>query len=956
MSNVIPIVSSSPPPLEDTGGFDDWGDDDDFGGFMGADQTPSTWNNSISTDNTNTWNNSINEDKSTTLDEVNANITNKIPQNFTNADKIENCKTKSSPLSLNLDKSLPYDNISNDVSNDQHTDLTESKTSDTISGNSTGDSGLFDVSPVPISEDTKSDNSEISTDQETFQNTPDDIPSEETTIQNNDLKTNSEKNSNHVGQNDDGEISSTIQVSQNVESEKVENVCDVDTENKKDTVVEESIGSCQLETDEINEENVLSNSCSSLDNDGAISSDELCSSHEEKQCSIEYAASQEIGNQNDVENQTDNVENSVQSSDENSLDDKFEVCEGKEDENVSENDNVNTNSPGETEKINEILEDEKITTCDDLEDSGEEFADFSMAECRENHSSENLVQSDKVELENSVQVNDSENNEKVILSLKNNENQETNIKDLELKDEVEFAEFGGTNEDSDKDIENVSLSSADESKEVSATNFDSVQTEEKVNEIIKDVSDKNISDEDDFADFSSAPIGTDNDGIENLTSGIKNESTKSDDQSAGSVDTEECSNNSGLKPIDKIKQVEISNSTIADVEKDNFANFSSTQNENEQQEVDQTNSERDLNEDNECADFISAAKDNEFADFSSAAKDDEFADFSSAAKDDEFADFSSASKDNEFADFSSAVKENDDSEFGKFNNSEDKFESDDEFADFSSATKGDEFTDFSATGSQEQTSSFQASDKSDWATFQQTTTPESSNTPVESRSSTKRNVGSLLSGCFETTAVISEVATDLDVVVEDNSNQLWMKIQKMDNSGQLKWPQCSCNKNLYVSLKIDTKNILFGQKKPTVPIYASNMTLLEPTKGAPTLIPEVPLVDTNKEVEVKDLPPVQFDWTSSGLTNPLEVNNKHQHLDFLNIDDSELTAKKAFDADLIHGQKPAMQPLQNILANLKVTKKTRLEDLSNEAGRVISHLPNLSFMKAKVLMFPLKTE
>ena len=49
-----------------------------------------------------------------------------------------------------------------------------------------------------------------------------------------------------------------------------------------------------------------------------------------------------------------------------------------------------------------------------------------------------------------------------------------------------------------------------------------------------------------------------------------------------------------------------------------------------------------------------------------------------------------------------------------------------------------------------------------------------------------------------------------------------------------------------------------------------------------------------------------------------------------------------------------MQPLQSILANLKVTKKTRLEDLSNEAGRIISHLPDLSFMKKKVLMFPLK--
>ncbi|XP_052058510.1 aftiphilin-like [Mytilus californianus] len=936
MSNVIPIVSSSPPPLEDTGGFDDWGDDDDFGGFMGADETPSTWNNSISTDHTNAWNNSINGDQSTTLDEVNANITNKLPQHFTNAEKIENCKTKSSPLSLNLDKSLPYNNISNDVSNDQHTDLTESKTSDTISGNSTGDSGLFDVSPVPISEDTKSDHSEISTDQETFQNTPDDIPSNETTLQNNDLNTNSEeiliKNGNHIGQNDDGEISSsTKHLTQSVESEEVESICNVDTENenKKDSIVEESIGSCPLETNEINEESVLSNSCSSLDNDNVISSDEICSSHEEKQCSIEYAASQENVNQNDVQKQTDNVENSMHLSEENLCDNtlhsgEFEVCEGKEDDKNSENDNLNTNSPEETDKISGISEDKKITSCDDLENSGKEFADFSIAEGRENHSSENLVQSDKVEFENSVQVNDSENNEKVSLCMKNDGNQETEIKDLEFEDKVEFAEFSETTGDVDKDIENVSLSSAGESKEESVASFKSVPEEEKEDEVIKDDSDKDISDEDEFADFSSAPVGTDSDGIDNLTSGTTNESTKSEGESiGGSVDTEACSNNSGLKPVDD-EQIELSNSSTVNVEKDNFANFSSTQNENEQKEVDQI-------------------------------ADDEFADFSSAAKDDEFADFSSASKDDEFADFSSAVKENGDSKFGNFNNSEDKFESDDEFADFSSATKGDEFTDFSATGSQEQTSSFQASDKADWATFQQTTTPEPVKTPVESKSSTQKNVGSLLSGCFENTAVVSESTSDLDVVVEDNSNQLWMKIQKMDNSGQLKWPQCSCNKNLYVSLKIDTKNILLGYKKPTVPIYAANLTLLEPTKGSPTL-PEVPLVDTNKQVEVKDLPPVQFDWTSSGLTNPLEVNNKLQHLDFLNIDDSELTAKKAFDADLIHGQKPAMQPLQNILANLKVTKKTRLEDLSNEAGRVISHLPNLSFMKAKVLMFPLKTE
>ena len=38
MSNVIPIVSSSPPPMDDSGGFDGW-DDDDFGTFTGADDS-----------------------------------------------------------------------------------------------------------------------------------------------------------------------------------------------------------------------------------------------------------------------------------------------------------------------------------------------------------------------------------------------------------------------------------------------------------------------------------------------------------------------------------------------------------------------------------------------------------------------------------------------------------------------------------------------------------------------------------------------------------------------------------------------------------------------------------------------------------------------------------------------------------------------------------------------------
>lgn len=59
----------------------------------------------------------------------------------------------------------------------------------------------------------------------------------------------------------------------------------------------------------------------------------------------------------------------------------------------------------------------------------------------------------------------------------------------------------------------------------------------------------------------------------------------------------------------------------------------------------------------------------------------------------------------------------------------------------------------------------------------------------------------------------------------------------------------------------------------------------------------------------------------------------------------------------MHGQKPNLQPLENILASMKVStvKKSRHTDkLGTEAARIIKSLPDLSFMQAKVLMFPIR--
>ena len=59
---------------------------------------------------------------------------------------------------------------------------------------------------------------------------------------------------------------------------------------------------------------------------------------------------------------------------------------------------------------------------------------------------------------------------------------------------------------------------------------------------------------------------------------------------------------------------------------------------------------------------------------------------------------------------------------------------------------------------------------------------------------------------------------------------------------------------------------------------------------------------------------------------------------------------------------PRLQPLENILATMKFTPTTQLsgsqgnikQELSKEGTGVIDMLPDLNFMSAKVLMFPVK--
>lgn len=193
---------------------------------------------------------------------------------------------------------------------------------------------------------------------------------------------------------------------------------------------------------------------------------------------------------------------------------------------------------------------------------------------------------------------------------------------------------------------------------------------------------------------------------------------------------------------------------------------------------------------------------------------------------------------------------------------------------------------------------------------------------------------------------------------------VWKRLQDIHEALGLRyqWGGSHCNKALLCCLGIDTRNILFtGQKKQPVivPMYAAGLGMLEPTKEpvkpvsaaemiasiaqTPPVAPQSSSCPTDTVQEV--LPPIQFDWSSSGLTNPLDgVDPELYELTTAKLDPGSSGSRVA-DAFA-----RLMSTMEKTSTSTRKPKKD--ENLSEEAAKVIAGLPDLSFMQAKVLMFP----
>ncbi|XP_044148182.1 aftiphilin isoform X1 [Bufo gargarizans] len=221
---------------------------------------------------------------------------------------------------------------------------------------------------------------------------------------------------------------------------------------------------------------------------------------------------------------------------------------------------------------------------------------------------------------------------------------------------------------------------------------------------------------------------------------------------------------------------------------------------------------------------------------------------------------------------------------------------------------------------------------------------------------------------------------------------IWSELQDIHDAYGLKhqWGGSHSNKKLLRSLGIDTRNILFtGNKKQPVivPMYAAGLGMLEPTKeplkplsaaekiasiAQSSPVPPDESICSSDQLQ-ESLPPVQFDWSSSGLTNPLDASGGSTllNLDFFGpVDDSgfnstttipgvdpELYALTTAKVECSSASSKATDAFARLMSTAETTstsarKPRRDENLSEEAAKVIASLPDLSFMHAKVLMFP----
>ncbi|KAK3896248.1 hypothetical protein Pcinc_000071 [Petrolisthes cinctipes] len=342
--------------------------------------------------------------------------------------------------------------------------------------------------------------------------------------------------------------------------------------------------------------------------------------------------------------------------------------------------------------------------------------------------------------------------------------------------------------------------------------------------------------------------------------------------------------------------------------------------------------------------------------------------------------------------------EKDDDDFGDFAGHESKDKGgtqdpeleDDDFGDFSQPGTEQDFVSSLASERQE------AADADSWADSDLGTSTTSDPVLQKLEALVRKWVPGEVPAMPPSSPVPAAPPSLRQVVDSDAFVWRWLETKLESCPGlTVSWASTRAHASFLSALGVDARNILFGQKwSSSVPLFARTLSFSpltpakpgessggatvgpgskEPTMPPLTLNPTHVKEDSTTEVVMgkdgaseEQIPPPKFDWTSSGLTNPLEGPGLER--EFLNDGGEE----GASGSHLSSRNPPAPSPLvQQILGGGGIGSgagtgvggglssgsrpaATPLTTLSSEVRQAVETLPDLSYMRSKVLMFPIR--
>ncbi|XP_037073559.1 uncharacterized protein LOC119094599 [Pollicipes pollicipes] len=208
----------------------------------------------------------------------------------------------------------------------------------------------------------------------------------------------------------------------------------------------------------------------------------------------------------------------------------------------------------------------------------------------------------------------------------------------------------------------------------------------------------------------------------------------------------------------------------------------------------------------------------------------------------------------------------------------------------------------------------------------------------------------VLAGLFPLLAEEREpAATPLD------SSAVWYQLRDAEATAalQYRWIGSRANTDLLRALRVDANNIISfgGWGGRAAGLFAAGLDgePMQPTRGSPPERRHEQPAPAPREV-----PPAAFDWNSSGLKNPLEPAEPGSYslldLDVFDTNSSPAAAPNTFLSFPACWSSVAVVGMLGLVSHLS----TAGPPLSEEASRLLARLPNIDFMQAKVLMFPVR--